>query len=112
MEKQKGNIFIRNKNILFIAIATALILTVPFLAMQLNWQVLDPGSSTENGVNWTASDFILAGTLLFGTGLAFEIFSRKVKNVWHRIAIGILLAVILLYLWAELSVGIFFNFGS
>lgn len=79
-----------------ILVTTALILSIPLLAMQFTKEV-----------NWTLSDFAIAAVLLLGTGLAIELVIRYVKTGLSR---TILLAVILLLLfltWAELAVGIF-----
>lgn len=78
-----------------IVLATALILMVPLLAMQFSDEVV-----------WTLSDFIVVGTLLLGTGLAYELITRKVGST-HRLAVGLALAAALFLVWAELAVGIF-----
>jgi len=83
----------QNKNILKIVIVTALVLMVPFLAMQFT-----------NEVVWTQSDFVIAGALLLGTGLVYEFFVRNSK---HKTILGLVLALTLLIVWADLAVGIF-----
>lgn len=60
-----------------------------------------------NEVAWSVMDFVMAGILLLGTGLAIEFVLRKVKNTKHRIIICILILLALLLLWLELAVGIF-----
>ncbi len=112
MEAKNTSIVEKNKNIIFIAVGTLLILMIPFLAMQFNWQAPDPGNSVSDGVNWTLGDFMVAGILLFSTGLAFELVFRRVKNTKHRIFIALGLLALFFYIWVELAVGIFFNFGS
>jgi hypothetical protein len=77
-------------------IATALILLIPLIAMQF-----------ESGVNWSPFDFLVAGILLFGTGLAYEVVIRKVKSRTYRIGICIAIALAFLAIWAQLAVGIF-----
>ena len=57
--------------------ATALLLLVPLLAMQFSGEV-----------NWGLFDFVAAGGLLAGTGLAYVVLSRKVTRAQHRWAIG------------------------
>lgn len=79
-----------------LALATALILMVPLVAMQFT-----------DGVNWDETDFAVVGVLLLGTGLLFELAMRKVRSVKHRAAVGVALVVALLLVWAELAVGIF-----
>ncbi|MGH7196656.1 MAG: hypothetical protein ACREGJ_02715 [Candidatus Saccharimonadales bacterium] len=86
----------RNKNIIIFALLTALILLIPLVAMQFT-----------DEVNWTLSDFIAAGTLLFGTGIAYELLARKTQNIKYRIAIGLTLLALLALIWIELAVGIF-----
>jgi len=58
-------------------------------------------------VNWTPFDFAIAGILLFGTGLIFDLVIRKIKSIKSRIAISVVLLIVLLLIWAELAVGIF-----
>lgn len=89
----------QNKIILWIALATGIILLIPFVAMQFTDEVV-----------WTLFDFIVAGILLLGFGLLFVVLTQKFTK--HRMIIGIALLVSLLYIWAELAVGIFTNLGS
>ncbi len=77
-------------NIFRIAVVTALILSIPLL---FKWP-------------WTLSDFIIMGILLFGTGLTFELITRRV-NRRYRVFIGIALLIAFLLVWAELAVGLF-----
>ena len=85
-----------NKRLIGIVLTAALLLLLPFIAMQFT-----------NEVNWSLFDFIVAGVLLFGTGLACEFVLRKVKKMKHRVAICAGILVMLLLIWAELAVGIF-----
>lgn len=85
-----------NKRIIGILIAAMLILLIPIIAMQFT-----------DEVNWTLSDFIIAGILLLSSGFLFELTIRKVKNTGYRIAICTVLLVMLLLFWVELAVGIF-----
>jgi peptidoglycan/LPS O-acetylase OafA/YrhL len=86
----------QNKRLTGIVLTVALLLLIPLIAMQF----------TEE-VNWTLSDFVVAGVLLLGTGLLCELVLRKVKNIRYRIAICIALLAALFLVWAELAVGIF-----
>jgi len=61
-------------------------------------------------VSWTVADFVVAGVLLFGTGLMFVMAARMVPK--HRVIIGVALAALLAWLWIELAVGLFTNWGS
>lgn len=99
METRRGDILMQNRVILWVAVATGLLLLVPLAAMQFTDEMA-----------WTLFDFMLAGALLFGAGLIFVLAARKVRV--HRAVIGIAVAAALIYLWAELAVGIFTNLGS
>ena len=86
----------KNKRLIGIVIAIAVLLFIPFLAMQF----------TEE-VNWKLGDFAAAAVLLFGTGLMCEFVMRKVNNNRYRIAICAVILVVLILVWIELAVGIF-----
>ena len=58
-------------------------------------------------VNWSILDFVIAGTLLFGTGVLCELALRKIKSFKYRLAILTCILLVLLAIWAELAVGIF-----
>lgn len=88
-----------DNNIFRIVLGTAIILFIPLIAMQFT-----------DEVNWTRLDFITAGSLLLGMGLIFELATRKLPR--YRLAIATILTLALLYLWAELAVGILTNWGS
>lgn len=83
------------KRIFSLAAVTALILLVPLVAMQLTDEVV-----------WTLSDFIFAGALMFGTGLAYLLAVRKAGNLAYRAAIGLALAAMFLLVWVNGAVGI------
>lgn len=59
------------------------------------------------GFNWKPGDFLIAGVLLFGTGLFCELVLRRVKSIKNRIFICVVILFFLLLIWAELAVGIF-----
>ena len=100
MKTKSNDIIMQNKVFIWIALATGLILLIPLIAMQFSDEVV-----------WTLLDFATAGALLFGAGLMFVLAARKVDKR-YRVAIGIALAAALLYVWAELAVGIFTTWGS
>jgi len=85
-----------NKPIARIIFITAFLLSIPFVAMQFTPEV-----------NWTLSDFGIAGFLLIGTGLLYELIVHKIKNTAHRAILSILLLSTLFVIWADLAVGIF-----
>jgi hypothetical protein len=95
MKIKNTNILMQNKNILLIALAAALILLVPFIAMQFT-----------DDVTWSLIDFAFAGALLFGTGLAFELITRKAGTIAYRAAVGLALVAAMLLVWINLAVGI------
>jgi len=85
----------KNKNIVRIAVVTALLLLIPLVAMQFSAEV-----------NWTWFDFIVAGALLFGSGLAYELIARQGGDTAYRAAVGVAVAAALLLVWINLAVGI------
>ena len=85
-----------NYRIKFILISIVFLLLIPLIAMQLT-----------DEVNWTPFDFVIAGILLLGTGLIFDLVIRKVKNKKYKIIFSVILLVLFLLTWAELAVGIF-----
>ena len=84
-----------------VAAGTAFILLIPLVAMQFT-----------SDVDWGLLDFIIIGTLLFSAGLLHELLVRNTRDNRRRIIIGAVIAVAVLYIWAELAVGIFTNLGS
>jgi hypothetical protein len=86
----------KNKRLIGIVFTAMLLLFVPLLAMQFT-----------NEVNWSWFDFIVAGVLLLGTGLACELVMRKVHKIEFRIALCAAILSAFLIIWAELAVGIF-----
>ncbi len=58
------------------------------------------------GWNWTFSDFVVMGSLLFGSVLAYELVARKMSNFTYRIAFGITVVAALLLIWVNAAVGI------
>lgn len=91
------------------AVVVALLLMLPFLAMQFDWQILDPGSSTRESVNWSVGDFVFAGVLLFGSALAYEFATRNVSNPKHKVVIGIVVATVLFIVWVGAATGFGFE---
>lgn len=89
------------KSALRVLLGTGAILLVPLLAMQFTREV-----------NWTASDFVVAAILLAGTGFALEFAVHRLGNMRQRLLRVGAIALAFVYVWAELAVGIFFNFGS
>ena len=90
------NMTFQNKRLAGIVSVVGLLLLVPFVAMRFTSEV-----------NWTAIDFIAAGVLLLGTGVAIEVVLRVVKPFGYRLAICAAILLTLFVVWAELAVGIF-----
>ncbi len=86
----------QNKRLIIIMSTVALLLLIPIIAMQFT-----------DEVNWTLFDFLVAGALLFGTGLMIELVIRKTKKIKYRIVFLVALLIVFLLIWAELGVGIF-----
>lgn len=88
-------------NIFRIALGTVLLLLIPLVAMQFS-----------EDVNWKLNDFVVAGVLLFGTGLLLHFVLSGARSGKRRLALGLVVIAAFLYIWAELAVGIFANWGS
>ncbi len=85
-----------NKRLIVILISVALLLFIPFIAMQFTSEV-----------NWSPLDFLVMGILLLSTGLIFDLTLRKVKKMEHRFVLGLVILISFFLIWAELAVGIF-----
>lgn len=75
--------------------AIGLILVAPLVAMQFT-----------NEVNWDVADFALAGALLVGVNVLYELASRLTGDTVYRAAVGVALAAALLLVWVNGAVGI------
>ena len=94
-------IMTQSKNIIRVALATAILLLVPLVAMQIT-----------DGVVWSLADFVTAGGLLFGTGLAYVLVAGRGGTIVYRAAVGVALGTALFLVWANLAVGIIGNEGN
>jgi hypothetical protein len=94
-----NSVIAQNRIFLWIALATAAVLLLPLVAMQFSEEV-----------NWKANDFIVAGALLFGTGSLVVIAARMAPR--YRVLLAIVFAAALAWLWVELAVGLFTDWGS
>lgn len=83
------------RSIAILAFIIVLILTIPLAAMQYSREVV-----------WTLSDFIVAGTLLFSTGLTYILVTQKSRPIAYRLAVGFALFTGLLLVWINLAVGL------
>ena len=85
-----------NKRLLIIMTIIAILLSVPFFAMQFT-----------DEVDWDILDFTVMGVLLFGTGLLCELVLRLVKSIHNRVILCGAILILFILIWAELAVGIF-----
>jgi len=90
----KTNSILQN-NIFRLLLGTAAILMIPLLG----------------GWPWTRSDFIVMGALVFGTGLMVNLIMTIVDKK-HRVLAAIGIVLLALWLYVELAVGLFTNWGS
>lgn len=72
------------------------ILSIPLMAMQFTKEV-----------NWTISDFLVMGILLFTTVFTIDFLLKKFKTLKSRLILIVGIVVLLALVWAELAVGIF-----
>jgi hypothetical protein len=83
------------KKLARIALITASILLLPLVAMQFS-----------DEVTWGGADFVVAGVLLFASGLAFEWVAGKSAHFAYRFAAGLAVGGALLLIWMNLAVGL------
>ena len=86
----------KNKSLKIILAVVAIILLMPFIAMQFT-----------DEVSWTLFDFLLMGVMLLGTGLLIELVIRKLTNIKYRVFLLMVIILTFFLVWAELAVGIF-----
>ncbi len=84
------------KRLSIILVIASLLLLIPLVAMQFS-----------DEVDWDLRDFIIAGILLYGTGMLLELVLQKFKSKLSRIIFCGLVLLILFLIWAELAVGVF-----
>jgi hypothetical protein len=86
----------QNKRLIIIFLILLFLLLIPLIAMQFT-----------DEVNWTTTDFIIAGGLLFGAGLISEIVLRNIKKRNYKVGLLSAILIIVILIWVELAVGIF-----
>jgi hypothetical protein len=91
MKEQKN----LSKSILWVALVTTLILSIPLVAMQFTAEV-----------NWSITDFIIMGILIFGTGASYVLLTRLSPNIIHRAAFALAIGSTFLLIWVNLAVGL------
>lgn len=65
---------------------------------------LDRNKPEGDGWHWSPLDFVVMGVLLFGAGLTYEFFARKLANRTQRIVLGLVVLCVVLAVWVELAV--------
>ena len=90
--KERSTMLNRNayRSVVGVALATAFILLIPLLTAPA----------------WNVFDFVFAGALIFGTGLAYVLVARKAGNIAYRAAVGVALGAAFLLVWGNAAVGI------
>ena len=78
-----------------ILFSSLMLLIIPLIAMPFS-----------NKVDWTGSDFLIAGLLLFVAAFAIEVVLRLFKKKRYQVAIIAVLIFVFLFIWAELAVGV------
>jgi hypothetical protein len=78
-----------------VALVTAIILLLFYVLMQL-----------ADEMNWSVFDFAVAGALIFGTGLTYQLVTRKAGTMAYRFAVGMALAAAFILVWVNLAVGV------
>jgi len=57
-------------------------------------------------MNWTVSDFVFAGALIFGALGAYAFAAKRTRNRAYRAGVGIALGAAVVLLWANGAVGL------
>ncbi|RXM37718.1 hypothetical protein BOQ62_21305 [Chryseobacterium sp. CH21] len=65
------------------------------------------GNLFSKEVNWSGSDFLIAGALLFTTAFLINLVRSKIKKQSQKVFICIFILVVVALIWLELAVGIF-----
>ena len=90
------------KSVVRVALGTAGVLLIPFF-----------GNRYVDGWNWHWHSFVLAGVLVFSSGLAYELVTHKKKaNKAYRFAVGLAVVTAFVLTWVNLAVGIIGEFDE
>ncbi len=65
------------------------------------------GNLISNEVNWSVSDFLIAGVLLFTTAFLVNLIRNRIKKQSQKVLFTIFILLALALIWLELAVGIF-----
>ena len=84
-----------NKSLRNLLLTVALLLLIPFMAMQFT-----------DEVQWSALDFAVAAVLLLAAGGGCILAVKHIRKTPYRVLTCILIVLAVLLLWAELAVGV------
>lgn len=84
----------RTKSIIHLAFITAMLLAIPLVAMQFNREV-----------NWTFSDFLAAGIVIFSTGLGYLALKSRSSSIYYRFGAGLAVVTMFMLVWSNMAVG-------
>lgn len=65
------------------------------------------GNLFSKEVNWSGSDFLIAGILLFTIAFLINLVRNRIKKQGQKVLIVIFILLALALIWLELAVGIF-----
>lgn len=86
----------KSKRLQAMLIFSALILSVPLIAMQFT-----------DEVDWSVFDFLIGAFLLTSLSLGLETVFRNISDFYSRIIFCVIILVVFFLVWAELAVGVF-----
>ena len=86
--------------LLWIAVFTGAILSIPLASMQFT-----------DEVNWGLADFVVMGLLVFSASYLLVIVSG-LTHQRHKVVIAAVVIAAFIYIWAELAVGVVTGIGS
>lgn len=101
MNDRGENLRLLSIGVVRLAFAVGLILMIPLIAMQFS-----------DEVRWNRPDFVVAGALLFGASLVFLFAMGRIRNSRQRLIAGAAIFLGIAWLWVELAVGLFTDWGS
>lgn len=65
------------------------------------------GTLISKEINWSVSDFLIAGVLLFSIAFLINLVRSKIKKQSQRILICVFVLMAFALVWIELAVGMF-----
>jgi len=108
MKSKNNDIIMKNRIFPRIALASILILLLPLVLTMAN---IASGGVEGQGWYWKPGDYIFGFIMIFGFSSLFVLIARK-TNKKHRLAVGLIVLLAFLWLWAEFAVGVFTTWGS